>query len=229
MSSIITDTTSTSISRPLHILSKQRKCLLEAIEDARAAEEKRLDRLDYVKSKKEESILEKRFEIERNKDKTRLDYLLQDYNVLKKAIVSGDYEKQVTLHKELSQSVTMSSNQLSSLDSKGLPLKNRFAGLDDPTDIINWKQTIAKFDRTDRKFQNRGNKFNEYEEKKKLELLYEKQGILKQLISIQKNETDSKLISNSNNSNRYFFYLLSRSFFININCFMIEISLTVVP
>lgn len=204
MSSSITDTTSTSTFRPLHILSKQRNCLLEAIEEARSAEEKRLDRLDYVKSKKEENILQKRFEIERNKDKTRLDYLLQDYSVLKKAIISGDYEKQVTLQKELSQSITIPPNQQLSLDSKGVPLKNRFAGLDDPIAIINWKQTIAKFDRVDRKFQNRGNKFNEHEEKKKLQLLYEKHGILKQLINIQRNEADTKLISHNNSRNRYF-------------------------
>ncbi len=218
MSSTITATESLSSSRPLHILSKQRKCLLEAIEEARTAEEKRLDRLDYVKSKKEEKMLEKRFEIERNKDKVRLDYLLQDYNVLKNAIASGDYDKQVNLQKELSQSLTLPSNQQQILDRKGLPLKNRFAGLDDPIDIINWKQTIAKFDRTDRKFQGRGNKFNEYEEKKKLQLLYDKQSILKQLINIQKNETDTKQISNSNNSSRYLFYILY--FLITYNSFI---------
>lgn len=225
MSSTVTATESFSSSRPLHILSKQRKCLLEAIEEARTAEEKRLDRLDYVKSKKEEKMLEKRFEIERNKDKVRLDYLLQDYNVLKNAIASGDYDKQVNLQKELSQSLTLPSNQQQSLDRRGLPLKNRFAGLDDPIDIINWKQTIAKFDRTDRKFQGRGIKFNEYEEKKKLQLLYDKQSILKQLINIQKNETDTKQISNSNNSSRYLFYIFH--FLIGYNSFILTVPIEI--
>lgn len=204
MSSIAADTSSLSTSKPLHILSKQGKCLLEAIEEARTAEENRLNRLDYAKSKQEEKNLEKRFEIERSKDKVKLNYLLQDYNVLKKAIISGDYDKQVKLQKELiNQSLATPSNQRHSVDSKGLPLKNRFEGLDDPIDIINWKQTIEKFNRTDRKFQSRGNKFNECEEKKKLQLLYEKQSILKQLITLQKNETDATRISTGNNSSRY--------------------------
>jgi hypothetical protein len=69
----------------------QQQNLIAAINELSATEQKRLSRLSHVKTRKERSILEKRFVIERQLDANKIERLKSDYIALKSKIETGEF------------------------------------------------------------------------------------------------------------------------------------------
>ena len=162
------------------VIERQRVCLMEAIREAREAEEKRMDFLDNKLPRSVRTKYEERFAAERARDQEKLDYLVSDYKIMKKAVASGEF---AAAQRERSQA-------LRTVEGK-FPQQhyNRFEGLENPVDIVFHRTIIGMFDRHDKKFEAKlAPKFNEYAEKKRLVLLEDKRALLHKLVSVQRSE-----------------------------------------
>lgn len=162
------------------VVERQRVCLLEAVREAREAEEKRCDFLDNKLPRSVRAKYEERFNAERARDQEKIDRLVTDFKMIKKAVVNGEF---AAARKERS----MISNTVEGKYPEAR--HNRFEGLETPVDIIFHKTIINMFDNYDKKFEARhAPKFNEYAEKKRLKLLEDKRTLLNKLVSVQRNE-----------------------------------------
>eukprot|EP01038_Epipyxis_sp_PR26KG_P008370 gene8370-11325_t len=157
-------------------ISRQKEFLLDAINEAKLMEKKRLHKLDNVKSYSQKEALLLRFERERIADQTKIEQLTNDLLVLKQKDVSGELAslKRVTIGKE---------EQLKMSDQ----LPNRFARLENHNQMLFYGDICGKFERHDNKFQTKYNApvYDAATEYKKLKLLNNKHSLLKQLVNVQ--------------------------------------------
>jgi len=153
----------------------------QAIRECRNVEEKRAVRYERAQSASERTQLDKRFEMERELDRQKLQRLTEDYVNVQKAIKSGEFPASLVEQRKAFSKKPV----LPKLDVE----HNRFSGCETYTDIIKHESAIIRFDKIDaaarRKLQP---KFDPYPVQKNLKLLQQKRDILTQLINVQTRE-----------------------------------------
>lgn len=80
------------------IVETQKKNLVAAINEASRAEEKRIQKLELVKSQSRKAELEVRFERERIEDQTKIQNLSKDLKSIREAVKSGTLDNSRILH-----------------------------------------------------------------------------------------------------------------------------------
>ena len=138
-------------------------------------------RYERAQSASERTQLDKRFEMERELDRQKLQRLTEDYVNVQKAIKSGEFPASLVEQRKAFSKKPV----LPKLDVE----HNRFSGCETYTDIIKHESAIIRFDKIDaaarRKLQP---KFDPYPVQKNLKLLQQKRDILTQLINVQTRE-----------------------------------------
>jgi hypothetical protein len=173
----------------------QKSALVDCINEAKMAEDKRLYDLSRAPPRRKKE-LEARFEAQRARDKTKIDCLLQDLQAVQQITQLGEVD--------MSSRIRTGGTLPPGMDA------DRFRN-----DVnISWLQRLEHLDK---KFENRSTtKYNEYEEKKKvylfffldflflkniylqLILLKEKREILKDLVNVQSNAIKTMLSESGN-------------------------------
>lgn len=163
------------------LLQRHRTFVKQAIRECRNVEEKRAVRYERAQSASERTQLDKRFEMERELDRQKLQRLTEDYVNVQKAIKSGEFPASLVEQRKAFSKKPV----LPKLDVE----HNRFSGCETYTDIIKHESAIIRFDKIDagarRKLQP---KFDPYPVQKNLKLLQQKRDILTQLINVQTRE-----------------------------------------
>lgn len=140
------------------VLERQRKCLVDVVNEARKNEEKRVKKLDLVRKEDKES-LKKRFDIERICDQEKVNNLVNDYEQLKKNVSAGNYPQMVQR------------NTIPDPNKKLNMTANRWIGLENHVDTIFHRSIVGMFDKHDSEFRKKmggSSKFNVAAEKQKV-------------------------------------------------------------
>jgi hypothetical protein len=144
------------------VLERQRKCLVDVVNEARNNEERRVKKLDLMRKEDKES-LKKRFDIERMNDQEKVNNLVNDYEQLKKNVNSGNYPQMVK------RSTIPDPNKKLNMKS------NRWIGLENHIDTIFHRSIVGMFDKHDSDFRKKmggGSKFNAAAEKQTVFIYY---------------------------------------------------------
>jgi len=166
------------------LLKLQKLGVMVALKEAKQAELERtkiLALLEYDKSKKwKVSELNRRYKKERVRDHERIKRLLFDYESLQQKNASGELQNIIDSRNEQPINSTAST--------KG-PDFDRFSRMRTLNDIIAWKRFCGTFDKLDEKAERKfASKVDVCLEKKRLNLLRQKKGLLNHLIQVQCNE-----------------------------------------
>ena len=138
-------------------------------------------RYERAQSASERAQLDKRFEMERELDRQRLQRLTEDYSNVQKAIKSGEFPASLVEQRKAFSKKPV----LPKLDVE----HNRFSGCETYTDIIKHESAIIRFDKIDAAARRKLlPKFDPYPVQRNLKLLQQKRDILTQLINVQTKE-----------------------------------------
>jgi hypothetical protein len=182
------------MSDPSVLVKREQKALIAAIKDAQKKEKIRQKWMDKARTPQRKSELLERYNIERSADQEHIKRLVNDFDALKHGVRSGVYD-------------SISKQRSILRENKAVPIKtmhlNKFAKAESHEDMQFIKGRINKFDkldyRADRKLNSKP--YDEYGEKRRLKLLYEKRDVLQSLVGLQSNGAQSRGIINNGGMN----------------------------
>jgi hypothetical protein len=157
------------------IINRQALALKNTILEAKQNEKTRIRKLTEATSREREAELNKRYELERQRDEMRITNLMEDLERVKVGAAKGEL------------SVCPKGSRVISNPNMNA---NRFAGCENANDLKFLKEVTTNFQKYDEKFNRKlgVNKFEYYVEKKKCNLLAEKRDVLKQLVDMHTQE-----------------------------------------
>jgi len=167
------------------LIESQGNALMDAIRDLERNERERQKWMDRARSNARREELETRYTLERERDKTKLDQLIQDFKATKSFAEQGHFD---TISQVRSSQRPTAWNTLQTMDA------DRFVGLKTHSEQIFHRSRIETFEKTDKRAEARFNRksFDIYDEKRKANLLREKRTILQQMVDIQKIEYNDR-------------------------------------